>query len=156
MVALPHSQPRTGAPRRSDQAPPLRAVPDQAPPAEAAEAPPAPAPEAAPETGAGPDRAEHLRIWVTENLCPPDLVNRSAPGLKTLWEQTQDARHLPTNPALRTAETVRVAVSLPLIGALVLVAWSLTSAPRTGALLVATGALGALVHTLISAAAELF
>lgn len=111
-----------------------------------------------PEEGGGLDldRIAALRAWAGEHLLPPDVWNAPAPPLKQLWAQTLAARHLPSAPVVQVAERVRVAISLPLVGGLCLLAWCLTSAARTAAALVVAGALWVLVSTLVAAAAELF
>lgn len=185
MGALPEHESPVGAQRRSpEMAPPLRAVPrrEQSPPetggAGPRSAPPLPeAPVAEPvapdadqtgqqaassgealEEGGGLDldRIAALRAWAGEHLRPPDVWNAPAPPLRQLWAQTLAARHLPSAPVVQVAERVRVAISLPLVGGLCLLAWCLTSAARTAALLVVAGALWVLVSTLVAAVAELF
>lgn len=178
MGALPDpASPAVGTPmRRPEAAPPLRAVPrrrtepEPAPPPTTSAPPPAattrtPRPEESTTPEPGPvsagsgldlDKVAALRTWAGEHLRPPDLVHQAAPGLKHLWEQAVKGDHLPDNRVLRAAEVVRLAVSLPVIAASVLLAWSLVSAARTAALLLGVAALWVVASTLLGAAAELF
>ena len=175
MGALPDREPPVGAPRRRpESAPPLSVVPGAGRPATdpvpaastPAPVPPQPAPSApttadtepvSEETGGGLDldKVAALRTWAAEHLRPPDLVNEATPGLKQLWEQALKGDHLPENRVLRAAEVARLVLSLPVIAASVLLAWSCVSAARQAALALALGALYLLGSTLLSAAKEL-
>ncbi|MBB6122197.1 hypothetical protein [Nocardiopsis algeriensis] len=160
--------------RSPEAAPPLRAVPGPRP-ATAPEpepttppAPPPPAPEPEPPAAQKPqarapketggldlERIARLRAWAGEHLRPPDLVHQAAPGLKHLWEQALKGDHLPDHRLLRAAEVVRLAVSLPVMAAAILLAWSMVSAARTAALLLGAAALWIVLGSLAGAITEL-
>lgn len=151
-------------PPEDPETPGEQAAPDQgsteAGPQESAEAPDEGAPqepEAAeePDGGLDLDRIAAWRTWAVEHLRPPDLVHQASPGLKTLWEQATRGEHLPANALLQVAERARLAVSLPVIAAAVLLAWAMVSPARQAALLAVVGALWVLGSVLLSAAAEL-
>lgn len=168
MGALPDREPLVGAlPRRPEAAPPLSVVPSvrrprkpnpTPAPNQQQAAPDQPKPHTDPEKGQGGldlEQVAAVRTWALEHLRPPDLLNQASPGLKQLWDQALKGEHLPTNRFLRGAEMVRLAISLPVIAAATLLAWSMVSAARTAALLLGVAAVWMVASTLIDAVTKL-
>lgn len=121
------------------------------------EAPDEAAGEAGPQEGPGLDveTLQHLRSWVLSQLERADAWSRPMPALSQVWAAALEGEHLPAHPVLRVGEIARLVVSLPLAYLAALFAFCLVSAPRTGALAAAVGALWVLVSTLVSAASDL-
>ncbi|MEU0237581.1 hypothetical protein ABZ234_07815 [Nocardiopsis sp. NPDC006198] len=157
----PANEPQTPpeAPAEPPEAAP-RPAPPVPPPAPAAPATPGgedgPDKDEVPYRGLDLDRVAALRAWAAEHLRPPDLLNEASPGLKQLWEQALKGDHLPENTVLRVAEVARLVVSLPVIGAAVLLAWSCVSAARQAALILAVLSLWVVGSALVSAVLALF
>jgi len=135
---------------------PPPAAPRPAPPtAPAAPAETAAHDQEAPGGGLDLDKVAALRTWAAAHLRLPDLLNESSPGLKALWVEALKGDHLPDNTVVRVAEVARLVVSLPVIGAAVLLAWTCVSAARQAVLALAVISLWVVVTALISAVTAL-